>query len=431
MKNKFSFIAAPAVIFCWCFFSLQGCKEPLIEDTNLLTSDDNLNLAKDTLHVKVFSEFEQPLISNGISNGVLGTITDPNLGTTYAGFYAQCRLTTNNIYFGENPILDSAVLTLKYNGTYGKFDLPVTVSAFELAQDINDSTTYKTNDAFAVSVPAIGQIFGFVPKTTDSIIAINGVLPPHIRIRLSDAFGNKILTADTNTLRDNASFLNLFKGFYVSTSSSLTGNGLTYVDLSSSVSGITLFYHNNTDDSLYYSLPVSGVKINHIDNIYTGAPVYTSVNNPNSNGEEKMYLQAGAGVKGKLFITDLDNLPKNIAINKAELILSQSGSDTQYVAPLVLDLFRIDDAGQVPAIDDGLVGFRGIRTAEAVNGSSINRYRFYLTRYFQKLLQGVYHNNGFYLQTYFPNSNSERVVIANSSTDKNYQITLLVTYTKL
>ena len=431
MKNKFSFIVAPAVLFCWCFFSLQGCKEPLIEDTNLLTSDDNLNLAKDTLHVKVFSEFEQPLNSNGISNGVLGTITDPNFGTTYAGFYAQCQLTTNNIYFGETPVLDSAVLTLKYNGTYGKFDQPVTISVFELSQSINDSTTYKTNDAFAVNVPAIGQRTGFVPNTTDTVVALNGTLSPHIRIKLSDSFGNKILTADTTTLRSNASFLNLFKGLYVSTSASLTGNGVTYIDLSSSLSGVTLFYHNSANDSLYYTLPVSGVKVNHIDNVYTGAPVSTSVNNPNSNGEEKMYLQAGAGVKGKIFLTDFDSLPKNIAINKAELVLSQSGTDTQYVAPLVLDLYRIDDAGQIPTIDDGYVGFRGVRETETVNSNSINRYRFSLTRYFQKLIQGVYHNNGFYLKTYIPNSNCERVVITNSSTDKNYQITLLVTYTKL
>jgi hypothetical protein len=178
-------------------------------------------------------------------------------------------------------------------------------------------------------------------------------------------------------------------------------------------------------------LPASGARVNHFDNLYEGSSVYTSVNSPNANGEEKMYLQAGAGAKGKIFITDLDSLPKNIAINKAELVLSQSAGDTQYVAPLVLDLYRIDDAGQTPTIDDGFVAFRGIRNAESGSGASINRYRFNLTRYFQKLVQGIYNNNGFYLKTYIANSNTERVVLANSSTDKNYQVTLLITYTKL
>ena len=136
-------------------------------------------------------------------------------------------------------------------------------------------------------------------------------------------------------------------------------------------------------------------------------------------------------MKGKLLIADLDSLPKNIAINKAEFVLSQSAQDTLYAAPTVLDMYRIDDAGQIPTIDDGLIGFRGIIEGETVNGANINRYRFNVTNYLQKLIQGYYHNNGFYLQTFVPNANSERVVIANSSTDKNYQLILVVTYTKL
>ncbi len=422
---------APAV-FCWCFFSLQGCKEPIIEDTNLLTGDDDLSLSKDTLQVKVFSEFELPYPSNSVTVGVLGSISDPNFGNTYGSFYAQCQLTSNNISFGDNPLLDSVVLSLRYAGTYGKFDLPLAVSVYELSQIMADSTTYKTNDAFSVNIPPIGQVTGFSPNTTDSVIALNGVFPPNLRIPLSNTFGNKILQADTDVLRDNTSFINLFKGFYVTTTSSLTGHGLVYIDLRSSVTGITLYYHNNTEDSLYYTLPISGVTVNHFDNIYTGTPVSASVTTPNVNGEEKMFLQAGSGVRGRILITDLDILPKNIAINKAEIILSQTSGDTSYTTPLVLDLFRIDDAGKPQLLeDDGSDGFGGVRITEVVNGNSITRYRFNVKNYFQKLIQGVYSNKGFYLQTLSPNSNSERVVIANSSTDKNYQITIQVTYTKL
>lgn len=434
MKNKLTFLIAPAVL-CWCLFYLQGCKEPLIEDNNLLTSDDNLNLAKDTLSVKVFSEFEQPLYSNGVSVGLLGSLNDPNFGKTFAGFYAQCQLTSNNIYFGDTPVLDSAFLMIKYNGVYGKFDQPVDINVFELSQSINDSTKYKTNEAFTVNVPAIGTLTNFTPKLTDSVVTTFGTLAPHLRIPLSNSFATSILTADTNVLRDNSQFLNLFKGFYITTGSSSTGNGLLYMLLQSSVSGIRLYYHNATTDSLFYNIPIAGVTINHFDNVYTGAPVNASVTSPNVNGEEKMYVQAGAGVKGKIFISNLDSLPKNIAINKAEIILSQvapvASADT-FLAPLVLNLFRIDDAGQAQRFeDDGTAGFGGVLTAETVNGVSINRYRFNIKRYFQKLIQGIYPNKGFYLEALAANTNSERVVIANSSTDKNYQITLVITYTKL
>lgn len=431
LKKSFTLFIAPAFI-CWCFFSLMGCKNPVIEDKDLLTTDDNLDLAKDTLHVKVFSQFETPITSSGVSTGTVGTLTDPNFGTTYASFYAQCRLTSNNINFGTAPVLDSAVLTLKYIGTYGKFTQAQNVNVYELNESMSDSVSYKTNQSFAVKTPPVATKNNFIPSlTNDTITALNGTLPSHLRMRV-DALGSRILGLDTATLGTNAAFLQSFKGFYVTSSASTSGDGLTYFDLSSSVTGITLYYHNSTDDSLFYTLPIAGVTLNHFDNLFTGTPVANSINNPNANGEEKLYLQAGAGTKGKILITDLDSLPKNIVINKAELILTQSGSDTAYSAPVLIDLFRIDDAGQtVPLDDDGVLGFGGVRVQETVNGVSLTRYHFNFKKYFQRLLQGVYRNNGFMLQTYAAFNNAERVVFANSSTNNNYQITILVTYTKL
>lgn len=436
MKSKLIKVIAP-VVFCWCLFLIQGCKDPLIEDSNLLTSDDDLNLAKDTLLIKAFSQFEVPLRSSGVSTGVLGSIDDPNFGKTYAGVYSQFLLTSNNLYFGENPQLDSVVLMVRYSGKYGNFNQPIDVSVYELAQSINDTTIYRTNDAFQVQVPAIGQLNGFVPNITDSIQTNRGKYPAHLRIRLNDDFGRKILEADTTAvLSSNSAFLGYFKGFYLTTNSSTTGNGLVYLDMQSAISQLIIYYRNGTGsnevDSLSYRFPFTGVRVNHFDNVYTGSPVNTSITSPNPNGEEKVYLQAGVGTKGRLYIKDLDSLPKNIAVNKAELILSQSAGDTTYLAPLLLNLYRVDDAGQAVKLDDdGLNGFGGVRTAETVNGATINRYRFNVKRYMQKLLQGVYPNKGFYVEPIAPNTNSERVVLSNSSTDNNYQIKLVVTYTKM
>lgn len=423
---------APAAILCWCLFLLTGCKDPVIENGDLLTNDDELNLAKDTLHVKVFSEFVMPLQSNGVTTGVVANLTDPNFGKTTAGLYAQCLLTSNNINFGTTAVLDSAVLMLGYSDRYGKFDNPVTLSAYELSDNMIDSVSYYTNTSFGVTVPAIGQLNNFVPNLTDSIHVYGLTYPPHLRIPLTTAFGNKLLLADTAYFVDNTSFKNLFKGFYLSTSSASNGNGLLYFNLLSSLSGVTLYYHTSTDDSLTYYIPVSGVKVNHFDNNYASAPVNTSVTNPNPAGENKIYLQGGAGVRGKIFITDLDSLPKNIAVNKAELVLTQANGDTAYPAPLLLDLYRIDDVGQPAKLDDdGLSSFGGVRVTETVNGENVVRYRFNIKKYFQKLITGAYSNNGFYLQVLAGNSNSERLVIANSSTDEKYKVSLVVTYTKL
>lgn len=432
MKSIFVRYIAPAV-FCWCLFSLSACKDPAIEDDSLLTDDDNLNLGKDTLYAKVYNLYQEPLGSNGVSTGVLANLSDPNFGKTQAGVYAQIRLANNNTTFGANAQLDSVVLTMAYSDKYGKFDIPVNVAVYELDQSLLDSTAYYTNTAFAVKPAAIGQRTGFTPNTTDSVTLSTGrKMPPHFRVTLNNSFGNRIM-ADTNNLVNNVSFLNYIKGLYITTTNSPTGNGLVYFALANStLSGVTVYYHNNANDSLSLFIPVSGVKVNHFDQNYTGTPVATSVSNPNPAGEPKAYIQGGAGVRTKILISDFDSLPKNIAINKAELVLTQTADDTTYRAPLLLDLFRVDDVGNAQVLEDEDQNYYGgTRVTETVNGVAYVRYRFNIKKYFQKLVSGTYNNNGFYLQVLAGNSHTERVVIANSASDNNYKVSFIVTYTKL
>lgn len=425
-------IAAPAVFICWCLLFVSSCKDPLIDDKGLLNKDDELGLDKDTLSMSAFSFFQPAVKASGISVGALGNVQDAAFGKAHASFYAQCRISSPNINFGNGATLDSVVLRLRYNGTYGAFTTPLDIYVYELNESMAEGTTYLTNKSFAVKIPPIGTAVAVIPNSTDSQYVYGVKIAPHLRVPLNMSFGNKILQADTNQLKDNSTFLELFKGFYITASSNVQGNGLMYLDLTSVVSGISLYYHNNDADSLTFSIPVSGVAVNHFDNIYAGTPVLSSVTTPNPAGEQKLYLQGGAGVYGKLQIKDLDSLPQNILVNKAEIILTQSVTDTGYVPPAVLDLFRIDDVGNEQELeDDGFSHFGGTSEYVNINGATVVRYKFNIRTYFQKLLQGVYKNNGFYLKTLTPYSNTERVVIANLGTDPNYTISLYITYTKM
>lgn len=431
VRPKAIHIKAPTLFIGWCLFILCGCKDPAIEDSRLLTGDDNLNLMRDTLQVTVANFFETGIVSGNISTGFLGNITDPAFGKTLAGIYAQCRINSNNLSFGENPQLDSVVLSLRYSGLYGKFNIPVNVNVYELSQSIIDSGAYTLGDAFQVFSPPIGTLSQFTPKITDSVPTINGNLAPHLRVKLSNSFGNKILLADTNALRDVNTFLQLFKGFYITVASNTVSNGYAYLDLRSSVSGITLYYRNNTSDSLSYSIPVTGRAVQHVDQVYTGSPVAASVSTPNTAGEPKAFLQGGSGVYSLLSIKGIDSLPANLAVNKAELILTQSAEDTAFTPPLVLNLFRTDAAKTALALDDeSLAHFGGVRTTESLDGQTRLRYRFNIKKYFQYLLQGRYNNDGLLLKALSPATNSERLVISNT-VGASDRILLIITYTKL
>ena len=122
------------------------------------------------------------------------------------------------------------------------------------------------------------------------------------------------------------------------------------------------------------------------------------------------------------------------------MIVAESQSDSQYTAPSPITLLRIDDAGIGQTLDDASTSvFGGYLQADTLNGTIVNRYHFNISLYMQKLLEGIYNNNGLYLcitnpnNTYgSPNSTPARTVLTNSpATDKIHRTYLTVTYTKL
>jgi hypothetical protein len=227
-----------------------------------------------------------------------------------------------------------------------------------------------------------------------------------------------------------------FKGVFVTSTSASTGDGMAYINPLSVSSAITIHYHLN-NSAITYSIPISfagGVVVNHYDCTNQGTAVAAALGNP--SGAQKVFLEAGSASQGKITF-NLDPVLMNgkIGINKAELVLSQSPElpHTQFAAPLTLNLQRIDDAGAGQTLDDAAYSsYGGVLTLETASpGLNIYRYRFNITYYFQKLIEGIYHNNGLYLSVVNGNEVADRLVISNPTGDKNYKISLVVTYSKL
>ena len=435
MKNKLIYYIAPAILCCWCFFSIQSCKDPIIQSKNLLTKSDTLNLKKDTLGITITTVAQTLQNSTGIIDGMLGSMSDRNFGITYGSFYAQCALLVASPSFGANPIVDSIVLSLAFDLPYGPCTKPVNISVYELNQDMLATGTYYTSSSFQVKTPPIGYLRNYIPNLTDStyVYAEGGYEAPQLRINLTKAFGYKLLNADSAILSNDSAFLSYFKGIYVTTSGPV-GNGMMFCNLSSSLSKITVFYRtSDSGDSIEnpFNFPIAGLTVNHFDNSYNGTPVNSALQNPNTNNQ-KVFLQGGCGTEAKILI-NLDSLPKNIGINKAELILAESQPDSQYTVPISLSLLRIDDAGIGQNVDDvSSSNFGGYLQADTVGGVVVNRYHFNISLYMQKLVQGIYNNKGLYLAIPSPNSTPARVVLANPPVaNKTYRTYLTVTYTKL
>ncbi len=430
MKNRLSYIAV-GFLLAAIFFGIEGCKEPAITDPTLLTGNDELLLGTaDTLAVNSFLIRENPLVSSGVSGGILGSSNDPITGTTYAGFYANFRTTTNNINFGNNLILDSVVLTLRYRAKYGRFNQPVNVSVYELNEGIT-TNEYFTNANFGVKVPPVGQLNNFVPNTTDSSRVYGLTFAPQMRVRLSSDFGNKLLLADTNNLQNPSAFQNFMKGLYVSLQSGSIGNGFVALDLFSAQTGIVLYYTNSANDSLTYTFPISssGQTVNRIENSFTGSLANNFLNNAATEVDTILPVVSAGGTKVKIEIPGLDSMPKNIAINKAEILLPlstvYSAFDSVFTPPSKIAFLRLDDGGTER--DDTQYANGNLETV-TINGETVKRYRVNITFYLQRIVNGTLKSNPLILKA--PDANGERFVLANGA-EKNRRIALRIIYTKL
>ena len=430
---------------------LSSCKDPVITDKGITSnSQDNINLAHfDTGAVLINTVAEIPLQSSGVSTAVLGSMNDPYLGKTFAGFYAQCLLSNNGAYFDSGRAVDSAVLYLPYindSSKYGKCQIPIDIIVYEVSQDIFSTNTYYSNDAFAVNSQAIGRLNNYTPDLIDSTKVRGYTRRPQIAVKLSSAFAQKLLNTDSTSLSSSTNFLSYLKGIYVTTNTAKIGDGISYLDLYNAK--ISLFYHNHLSDTLQFDFPISSYSatVNHFDHQYSGTPVQAAISYPGSNGDKTGFIQAGVGTKLRVRIPDITRIGKltakhvtdtAIAVTKAELILPV-GDTISFPPPpssdlhrIAVTLYRIDDTLATQTLNVYNRSGVGTLTTRLDNaGASYLCYVFSLTEYIQRVLNGYYHNNGFYVE-YSYTVRGDRVIIKNDPALDATKSKLKITYTKL
>lgn len=421
------------------FFSLlilSSCKEPLIKDSSLVSGqDDLLNLSSldtFTIYSKTIAEYPYP--TNGVNYGILGVMDDPIFGKTTCGFYAQYRLFKTSIDRGANLTIDSVVLSLVLDGKYGSNNKPINIIAYEMLEDMSTLRTYNTNESFFVKGTPLGVANNVVPNLNDSVKVVGVNKAPQIRIRLSNSLGTRILGADSATLSNNdPNFLNFFKGIFVTASGS--GNGVSYCNLLSSK--FTIYYHNDTNDSLQFDVGIGNIFAK--SNSFTHATTSIAQRGANSlsNTDSIVYAQSGAGSRIKLTIPFLANISPKIIINKAEIIVTKwnddaTGSDSIYPMPSILSMKAITATGGTEELANNTIEKAGLATSKSFteNGRNYTRYSFNISQRMQSLVKNPSLNYGFYITTSGA-ARAERLVLANYPNDKSSKILLKITYSKV
>ena len=397
-------------------------KKPERIGDNLQPDQNNIQLFyTDTISIVAYSVPEDSIRTDSPSNILFGSMKDPVFGTTTAGFFTQFRLSTNGHSFGTNPQLDSLVLQLAYSGHYGDTAALQTMRVYELKQPINiDSAYYSTRMLPVGETDFAGYEFAPLPRTP---FPFRGdTLAPLIRVPLSlnsAALGEKILNASVTDLESTDNFKAFFNGLYITPDPVATGGAISYLNLPSNLSRLTIYYSNDSDDSLRYEFFMTNTeaRFNRFDHngFQDASPDFINqvVQGDTLAGKQKLYAQAMSGIKTKILFPNITKMQhpsgQKLIINEAKLIMYASDLAENYDAPSQMALVVNDANKAYQVLPDQLEG-------EAYFGgkykSSIKAYQYRITRYFQDMvLSGENKENyGLYFLVYGASSKADRWV---------------------
>lgn len=393
-------------------FILGACKNP--DGIGLEVDPDYAinGVLTDTSTIRTRTVPEDTIKTIALGRYPLAYMLDPVFGTTEANIALSLTLPNNNQKFGTTPVLDSAVLVLKYADFYGdSTQSRYQINVHQLQTKLNGNTDYSNRSTFNFNNTVIGSKLVKVSlkdsvKVTEIVTGKPDVQKnkaPQIRIPISSSFiTNNFLNAPESKFTDITAFSDFIKGLYITVNKSqTTGNGgVMFFDLTSDgASGLELYYKSKNGTAvdttmLNFKIQAGGATpaaANVIHN-YSGTPVETQLNNPDQQFSTT-YVQGLAGVRTKIsfpYLTKLKQLG-NITVNKAELIIDVEGGAAPFTPARRLILYRTDIANQRQSVPDlSLSDPRSLLDGDfgGFYNSTTKRYRFSITSYIQDIIQG-------------------------------------------
>ncbi len=431
--------------FLLLFFTIllfSQCSKPAGQiGAIILPEDSKLNLFyTDTASIYAFSEPNDSIRTDHLATSMMGSVSDPVFGITNAGFYMQFLLSIPKHSFGDNPKLDSLVIQLAYGGNnYGDTNSTITVHVYEMMESIEYDTVYYSNTVIPVGSVDYAD-YTFTPRPVDSIVVDGDTIPPALRFSLSDrstALGEKLLNIPTDNMTDNDVFLEYLKGLYIVAQPTYSKGTLLSFDLNSLYTMMTIYYSNDTVDSLRYNYVTrsSATRINRFANFFAAGDnsfQQQVLQGDTALGKERFYVQGTTGVRSVIKIGDMKSWRDMgiIAVNEAKLILSGAEEEPLWGAPPKLLLYEINEDGKNEHLEDQGMGddyFGGVYK------SSTNSYEFRITQYIQSLIDDTTKTNyglSLYVDSpwYIPN---RFIFNGNDTTFKERRLKLNILYTNL
>lgn len=397
------------IIYCTlvlltCIF-LSGCKNESTDIGLDLIGGQVATDFTDTITLSAYSVLEDTINTTNLSACMLGHISDPVFGNSSAGIFTQLALSGAAVNFGESPVIDSVVLTLQISGYYGDTTSAVGIRVHRVTEDMSSETTYYQNSTVGYDpTPLNYSLDGITLRPTTPIVVDTGMYSAHLRLRLSQQFGQYLLKNQDNLNNNLKSFL---KGFYIEAVNHAGSRGYMLTsNLGSALSGLTLYYRNSDGQNMRYTFSFSDncvrfTRISHNYNVSQSNDFVQEVlQGQRELGEQVLYLQGGGGVKTHITFPYLKDAfaqyDNRVVIHRAELVITDLDPDepalTHPVALTIQGISQSDSSIRFLPDDDY---YTNSSYYGGTYDGSKKEYRFRITKYVQHLLleQGDWSNS--------------------------------------
>ena len=354
-SNRFSLF----LIICLTLIFVQSCEKDFTSlDSDVITSDNAINFETSSIEYPIVthSRSVEPVQTNNLPSFLLGYNNNTIYGESTASFVGQMVPDQYSPDFGENPVLDSVILTIPYfsrgietsdeddityelDSVYGGSPIKLSIyrnnfflRSFDPYGEFDDSQKYYSNGSLSdLELISQGQLEGellfeindFVPSEnqinlteldTLDVPFVSQKIAPAIRFRLdtpNDNYWQNLIfdnEGDPVLLNEN-NFKDFFRGLYIKVEGVNSEGSMMLLNLASTNTNLTIHYTSDTpiidetdtsnvdDITTYendYVINFSGVLLNIFDNNF-----FVDVSNSDEvNGDENIYLKGGEGYIG-------------------------------------------------------------------------------------------------------------------------------------
>ncbi|MBE0638851.1 MAG: DUF4270 domain-containing protein [Bacteroidales bacterium] len=428
---------------------ITGCEDdPNKIGIEILPGQEKLIVyTSDTTTVLVHSVFADSIKTDETTRSMLGSYLDPVFGLNTVSIATQVRLSTSTLDFGENPVLDSVVLSFEYTtittsignqlAAYGDTTTLQNIKVYELNEDLVFDTSYYSNYNVAVKPTELANInINFRP--TDSTMIDTVLVKPQLRMRLSDEFGESLLNAPDYATDSVNGFLAFMKGLYIKPEPVSAGGAIVFFDLLAIPSRLTLYFKDDDGEQTNYMFPISAqcarfMNFNHDYSL--GDPDFQAqLSGDTLLGAERFYIQSLGGVEAKISFPYIKDWVKDqsIALNEAKLIFYNSDTANSLLPPTELFFFELNEDGSLDFIPDQ---FEGTRYFGGYYQKNSGEYFFRITQKIQKMLTGTDENTSFSMGVSGASLTPNRVLLHGYNPETieqfNQRIKLKIIYTKI